>query len=155
MVQVPINKRGTINVAPVVLAWRHTRSRWIIGSDLVSIYVRNADLRHPPYISHGDYEILFIHGLPLILDAVAEKRHDIVIEWYDNTRNRINIDGFAIVTVLSPTNYILIYSRYGSAKIMTYWRFKQLIEGINTLSISDADKESLIKTLKNKELVLG
>ena len=149
------SKRELKHVAPVIFAWRHTRERWIVNN-LASIYVRNAELWYPPFTGRGDYEVLFIHGLPLIFDAVVEKRHDVVIEWYNNVRNRINIDGFAVVITISPGSYILIHSRCcGSNKIIVYNRFKQLIEGIKTLSISDRDREFLVKAIKSLELVFG
>jgi hypothetical protein len=150
------SKRELKYVAPVILAWRHTRERWVIVNNLASIYVRNAELWYPPFTGRGDYEILFIHGLPLIFDAVVERKHDVVIEWYNNVRNRINIDGFAVVAVLSPGSHILIHSRCcGSNKIIVYNKFKQLIEGIKALSISDRDREFLIKAIKSLELVFG
>jgi hypothetical protein len=150
------SKRELKRVFPVILAWRHTRERWIVVDNLASIYVRNAELWYPPFTGRGDYEVLFIHGLPFIFDAVVRRNHDVVIEWYDGVRNRINIDGFAVVAVLYPGNYVLIHSRCcGSNKIMVFDRFKQLIEGIKGLSISDRDREFLIKAIKNRELVFG
>jgi hypothetical protein len=149
-------KRELKRVVPVIFAWRHTRERWVIVDNLASIYVKDAELWFPPYTGHGDYEILLVHGLPFIFDAVVERRHDVVIEWYNNVRNRINIDGFAVIVVLYPGNYILIHSRCcGSNKIIVYNRFKQLIEGIKALSISDRDREFLTKAIKNRELVFG
>ena len=150
------SKRVLKYVAPVIFAWRHTRERWVIVDNLASIYVRNAELWYPPFTGRGDYEVLFIHGLPLIFGAAVERKHDVVIEWYDGVRNRINIDGFAVVAVLYPGSYFLIHSRCcGSNKIIVYNRFKQLIEGIKALSISDRDREFLIKAIKNRELVFG
>jgi len=150
------SKRELKYVAPIIFAWRHTRMRWVIVNNLASIYIRNAELWYPPFTGRGDYEVLFIHGLPFIFDAVVERKHDVVIEWYDTVRNRINIDGFAVVVVLYPGNYILIHSRCcGSNKIMVFDGFKQLIEGIKALSISDRDREFLIKAIKNRELLFG
>jgi len=149
-------KRVLKYVSPVIFAWRHVRWRWVIVNNLASIYVRNAELWYPPYTGHGDYEVLFVHGLPLIFDAVVERKHDVVIEWYDGVRNRINIDGFAVVAVLYPGNYILIHSRCcGSNKIMVFERLKQLIDGVKALNISDRDREFLIKAIKNREFVFG
>jgi hypothetical protein len=150
------SKRVLKYVAPVIFAWRHARWRWVIVNNLASIYVRNAELWYPPFTGRGDYEILFAHGLPLIFDAAVERKHDVVIEWYDGMRHRINIDGFAVVAVLYPGSHILIHSRCcGSNKIIVYNRFRQLIDGIKALSISDRDREFLIKAIKSLELVFG
>jgi hypothetical protein len=150
------SKRELKYVAPVIFAWRHTRERWVIVNNLAGIYVRNAELWYPPFTGRGNFEILFAHGLPFIFNAVVERKHDVVIEWYDGVRNRINIDGFAVVVVLSPGSYILIHSRCcGGNKIIVYNRFRQLVEGIKALSISDRDREFLIKAIKSLELVFG
>jgi hypothetical protein len=149
-------KRELKYVSPVIFAWRHTRERWVIVNNLASIYVRNAELWYPPFTGRGNYEILFAHGLPFIFNAVMERKHDVVIEWYDTVRNRINIDGFAVVAVLYPGSHILIHSRCcGSNKVVVYGDFKRLIEGISALNINNRDREFLVKAIKSLELVFG
>ena len=143
-------------VAPIIFAWRHTRERWIIVNNLASIYVRKADLWYPPFTGHGNFKISLAHGFSPINCVDEERKHDVVIEWYDGVRNRINIDGFAVVAVLYPGRHILIHSRCcGSNKVMVYEGIRQLIEGISALSISNKDKEYLIKAIKSLELVFG
>jgi len=149
-------KQELKHVAPVIFAWRHTRERWIIVNNLATIYVRNTDLWYPPFTGHGDFKILLGRGFPLINCADEERKHDIIIEWYDGVRNRINIDGFAVVAALYPGRHILIHSRCcGSNKVVVYGDFKQLIEGIGALNISNRDREFLVKAIKSLELVFG
>ena len=113
---------------------------WRNQSQFLVRFLRNRNLTLKPY--HNPRSV--------------RRNHDVVIEWYDTVRHRINIDGFAVVVVLYPSNYVLIHSRCcGSNKIIVYNRFKQLIEGIKALSISDRDREFLIKAIKNRELVFG
>ena len=143
-------------VAPVIFAWRHTRERWIIVNNLARIYVRNADLWYPRFTGHGDFKILLSRGFPLINCVDEERKHDVVIEWYDNGLNRINIDGFAVVAVLYPGRHILIHSRCcGNNEVMVYNKFKHLLERIDALNISKRDREYLIKAIKSLELIFG